>query len=85
MWNNDPKNKNQTKSLELLKKKRVYANFSVKNIRFCKPYWKELIALKINQNIPFVEYIPDEHSYKTKPDYLKYIKTFLLRGLNILE
>ncbi|CAI2364824.1 unnamed protein product [Moneuplotes crassus] len=74
MWSRE--NGDKGKSLELIKRRRIYTNFSVKNIKLSKQYWKELIGLKINKNIPFVEYIPDEHSFKTKPKYLEYIKEF---------
>lgn len=42
-----------------------------------KAYWKELLGLKINSDISFVDYCPEEHSYKVKPAYIKVLQDLI--------
>lgn len=72
-------NENDCKILILkqTKQRNLYSNFSLKNIKFAKEIWKEYIIDEINQNISFVEYIPQENSYKVKFAYLEAVRKII--------
>jgi hypothetical protein len=63
--------------LEFRKRRLVFRNFSLKNIKLAKPIWVELLAENINPNISFVDYIPSEHSYKIKPAYIEVVQDLI--------
>ena len=63
--------------LKQTKQRNLYSNFSLKNIKFAKEIWKEYIIDEINPNISFVEYIPQENSYKVKFAYLEAVRKII--------
>jgi len=63
--------------LEFRKRRQLLTNFTLRNIKLVKPYWKELLGLKINPKISFVDYCPEEHSYKVKPAYIAVVQDLI--------
>lgn len=63
------------------KQKRIVESFKVKNIKFNKAFWREILANDLNREASFVEYHPSEHSYKVKPAYLSKVKEVLVQQI----
>lgn len=53
--------------------------FSVKNLKFAKEIWTHemIMSTGITPDISFVDYVPESHTYKVKPQYLELIKDFI--------
>lgn len=67
------------RSLEAQKKNRIGRQFSVQNIKFVRPFWKELLGFDISPRISLLQYDPEDHTYKTKPAYIKTIREFIIK------
>jgi hypothetical protein len=78
----DKGNECRRSALEFRKRRQVLKNFALKNIQLAKPIWIELLAEQINRDISFVDYVPEDHSYKVKPSYLDLVKDLITSQLS---
>lgn len=68
------RNECKKSALEFRKQRQILRTFALKNIKLAKQIWLELLSLEINPGVSFVDYVPEDHSYKVKPAYLEVVK-----------
>lgn len=76
MWSKGG-NECRKSALEFWKRRQVLKNFALKNMQLAKPIWIEILAESIREDISFVDYVPEDHSYKVKPAYVNLVKELI--------